>query len=51
MVKAGRGKMDVEAFQSVLLAQDSSEADFSAPAQGLFLEDVIFPNALSAILR
>lgn len=51
MVKTGRGKMDVDAFQRILLAQDSSEADFSAPAQGLFLEDVIFPQALSALLR
>lgn len=51
MVKAGRGKMDPAAFERVLLAQDSREADFSAPAQGLFLEDVIFPEALSTILR
>mgnify|MGYP003348247093 CR=1 FL=1 len=46
MVKAGRGKMDVEGFREVLLGGDQTKADFSAPAQGLFLERVRYPDGV-----
>lgn len=46
MVKAGRGKMGVEGFGEVLLGGDQTKADFSAPAHGLFLACVRYPEGL-----
>jgi tRNA pseudouridine38-40 synthase len=43
MVKVGRGIISVEDFELILAAKDASKADFSTPAQGLFLAKVIFP--------
>lgn len=51
MVNTGRGKQCVADFLQVLEARDSSRANFSAPAHGLFLDDVVFPAALAAMLR
>lgn len=51
MVKVGRKKINVESFQKVLLSKDSAMADFSAPGHGLFLDDVIYPNEMSALLK
>jgi tRNA pseudouridine38-40 synthase len=44
MVKVGRGKMDLEGFRSVLVGGDCTKADFSAPAQGLYLKRVRYPE-------
>ncbi len=44
MLMAGRGKISVQQFVDILIAQDCSKADFSAPAHGLFLEEVIYPK-------
>lgn len=44
MVKAGRGKMGVEGFREVLMGGDQTKADFSAPARGLFLKRVEYPE-------
>jgi tRNA pseudouridine38-40 synthase len=46
MVKAGRGKISLDEFHSILLSKDCTKADFSAPAKGLVLEDVIYPEGL-----
>lgn len=51
MVKVGRGKISVQAFEQILEARDSRLADFSAPAHGLFLEEVSYPDALSVFLH
>jgi tRNA pseudouridine38-40 synthase len=51
MVKVGRKKISVESFQNVLLSKDSAMADFSAPGHGLFLDDVIYPTELAALLK
>jgi len=51
MVKVGRQKISVESFQNVLLSKDSAMADFSAPGHGLFLDDVIYPSEIAALLR
>jgi len=51
MVKVGRKKINVESFQKVLLSKDSAMADFSAPGHGLFLDDVIYPNEMAALLK
>lgn len=44
MLQAGRGKLTADAFSRIIAAKDCSKADFSAPAHGLFLEQVIFPE-------
>lgn len=47
MVKVGRGKMTLEQFIQIKQAMDSKLADFSAPAHGLHLDAVIFPEHLT----
>lgn len=44
MVRVGRGKLGSEEFLSILQSHDSTRADFSAPAHGLYLVDVCYPN-------
>lgn len=51
MVKVGRGKLGIDEFVEVMLSKDSARADFSAPAHGLFLNDVIYPSELSTFLK
>jgi len=51
MVKVGRKKISVESFQILLLSKDSAMADFSAPGHGLFLDDVIYPSEITALLK
>ncbi|MEN9883989.1 MAG: hypothetical protein RLZZ420_1206 [Bacteroidota bacterium] len=42
MVKVGRGRITQHEFEQIMLAKDCSKADFSAPAHGLFLENVLY---------
>lgn len=42
MLKVGTKKMSLDQFREVILSKDCSNADFSAPPQGLFLEQVIY---------
>ena len=51
MVKVGRGKLTVKEFGRVVAAKDAAQADFSAPAHGLFLEEVIYPSELQTLLE
>ncbi|MEY4868432.1 MAG: hypothetical protein RIT36_1331 [Bacteroidota bacterium] len=51
MVKVGRKKISIESFQNLLLSKDSAMADFSAPGHGLFLDDVIYPSEITALLK
>jgi tRNA pseudouridine38-40 synthase len=44
MVQAGRGKLDMDGFRSILEKRDNQLADFTAPGKGLFLERVRFPE-------
>lgn len=44
LVDVGRGKMSVGDFGAALDSRDRSRASGSAPAQGLFLTDVIYPE-------
>lgn len=44
MLKVGRGKMTLETFGNIMQAKDCTRADFSAPAKGLQLDDVIYPE-------
>lgn len=50
MVKVGRKKMSVQEFIDVRTALNSKYADFSAPAHGLHLDCVIYPESLSRYL-
>lgn len=50
MVKVGRKKMSVNEFIDARTALNSKYADFSAPAHGLHLDSVIYPEPLSSYL-
>lgn len=51
MVKTGRGKMSVQDVVDILGARNNALADFSAPAHGLFLEEVIYPDHIESLLQ
>lgn len=40
MIEIGSGKLEVKDMQRIIEARDRSDAGFSVPAEGLFLEDV-----------
>jgi tRNA pseudouridine38-40 synthase len=42
MVNVGRGHTKIEDFANILGAKDRSVAGMSAPAKGLFLEEIIY---------
>jgi len=44
MLNLGRGKIDLTTFRTIIETKDCTLADFSAPAHGLFLTEVSFPN-------
>ena len=50
MVRVGRGKLEIGDVKQILEARDNTMADFSAPAHGLFLEDVLYPTDLQHYL-
>lgn len=43
MLKLGRGGIDIQEFRKIIEAKDCSKADFSAPAHGLCLMQVLYP--------
>jgi tRNA pseudouridine38-40 synthase len=42
----GRAKINLEEFEQIILSKNCTQADFSPPSQGLFLENVIYPDVL-----
>ena len=50
MVKVGRGTLTANDFIKVRTAMNSKQADFSAPAHGLHLENVIYPESIAQFL-
>jgi tRNA pseudouridine38-40 synthase len=46
LVEVGFGKMNLEEFEEVILARDRSRAGKSAPAKGLFLADIEYPEQI-----
>lgn len=46
MLKVARGSISISDFKSILEAKDCSKADFSAPAHGLCLIQVAFPESI-----
>ncbi len=46
LLQVGRGKMTIEEFKAVIEAKDRGKAGTSAPAEGLYLIDVGYPNEI-----
>ncbi len=46
LLEVGKGKMKPEEMATVIRAKDRSRAGYSVPAQGLFLEKVVYPFSL-----
>ena len=46
LVDVGRGRYTVEDFRSIIESKDLSRSSSGAPAQGLFLSDVVYPAEL-----
>ena len=46
LVDVGKGKISLEEFNSIIAQKDRSFASGSAPAQGLYLADVVYPKSL-----
>jgi len=44
MIEIGFGKMDLKEFEEIILAKDRCKAGKSAPAKGLFLVDIEYPE-------
>lgn len=44
MLQVGREKLTLDGFRAVIEARDCTVASFAAPAQGLFLEEVVYPT-------
>ena len=44
LVDVGRGRYTVEEFCQIVEARDLSRSSAGAPAQGLFLSDVVYPD-------
>lgn len=46
LIQLGRKKINLAEFEEIILSRDCTRADFSVPAQGLFLEQVRYPQSL-----
>jgi len=46
MLKVARGTISINDLRNILEAKDCSRADFSAPAHGLCLINVLFPDSI-----
>lgn len=46
MLKIGRGKISIDEFRTIIEAKDCTKASFAAPAHGLFLIQVNYPDSL-----
>jgi tRNA pseudouridine38-40 synthase len=44
MIEIGTGKTDLTEFEKIIAAKKRSEAGKSAPAKGLFLIDIEYPE-------
>lgn len=46
MIEIGSGKMDLKEFEEIILAKDRCKAGKSAPAKGLFLVEIEYPEEI-----
>jgi tRNA pseudouridine38-40 synthase len=49
MVETGTGKISLKEFEEIILARDRCKAGKSAPAKGLFLVDIEYPDEIFAV--
>lgn len=47
LVEVGRGRITPDGFRDIVAARDLSLSSTSAPAQGLFLSDIIYPENIT----
>jgi tRNA pseudouridine38-40 synthase len=46
MLRVGRGILSIDGFNEIVQAKDCTKADFTTPAQGLFLTAVTYPQTV-----
>ncbi|MFH0866428.1 MAG: tRNA pseudouridine(38-40) synthase TruA [Bacteroidota bacterium] len=46
IVDIGKGKISIEKFRKIIESNNRSEAGYSVPAQGLFLEEIKYPDSI-----
>jgi tRNA pseudouridine38-40 synthase len=46
VIEVGSGKKNLKEFEEIILARDRCMAGKSAPAKGLFLEDIEYPEQI-----
>lgn len=46
MLQLGRGKININEFQSIIESKEQARADFSVPGMGLYLEEVAYPQQM-----
>jgi tRNA pseudouridine38-40 synthase len=46
MIEVGSGKMSSNEFEKIILAKNRCRAGKSAPAKGLFLADIEYPDEI-----
>lgn len=51
MLKLGRGQISLDDFRKIIESKDCTQADFSTPAQGLFLTAVSYQKELGSLLE
>ena len=46
LMEVGRGRLTIDGFQRIIDSKDRCSAGDSAPAQGLFLYKIVYPDNL-----
>lgn len=49
MLEVGEKKINLQEFEQIILSKNRSEAGFSVPAKGLFLSEIVYPDAIFKI--
>jgi tRNA pseudouridine38-40 synthase len=49
MMQVGRGQISMEEWHQIVLSKDEQRVDFSTPAYGLYLSEIIYPDFLKKI--
>jgi tRNA pseudouridine38-40 synthase len=49
MVQVGRGQISIHEWQEIVASKDEQRVDFSTPAHGLYLSQIIYPDFLKKI--
>ena len=49
MLQVGRGQISIEEWHQIVASKDEQRVDFSTPAYGLYLSEIIYPDFLKKI--